>query len=542
MKNYLSILLVLLFSASVSTYSASPIKSKFITIEKWEVLDVNLKSSGKVKSPFNVDLSANFIHEDGEEMKISGFYNGGKEWILRFSSSKPGKWIYTTKSSNKGLNNKKGTVVVLDKNSKNHHGEIIVDPKNPEYFIYEDGTPYFLMAFECDWMYALDYKNEEGIPKTDHLLNLISENGFNQVVTTVFSYDVDWKKSPQYWPKDEKLQDYPEHEYGAPKDIYPFLGNNVNPDFSSLNIDYFKKLDRVVASMHDKNIVAHLMIYVWNKLVSWPEPNSESDKMYFDYVIKRYQAYPNILWDISKEAMLYGTVDESFFLEKIERVRKADAFSRLVTVHDFGFCKRNEDKVDFISRQDWSYLLYDKMLDNTNTYKNKPVFNIEHGGYEESPYEVFTGFYTDAETCLDRNYQCAFSGSYSTYYWQAASWDVIIHNAYKQPESFKKPRFEYFKHFTNFFKKHTFSDYKPFPKKNMAGYCMKGNEDNYILYMPKSSYRIFTGWLFEKKIKTRTIQWFNTLTGEYSKEEKITKKSVVTSPWYKEAAVILVVK
>ena len=56
------------------------------------------------------------------------------------------------------------------------------------------------MAFECDWLYALDYHNEKSLPKTEHLMNLVKENGFNQVVMNVFSYDVNWK-----WGKDSLL-------------------------------------------------------------------------------------------------------------------------------------------------------------------------------------------------------------------------------------------------------------------------------------------------------------------------------------------------
>ncbi len=43
-----------------------------------------------------------------------------------------------------------------------------------------------------------------------------------------------------------------------------------------------------------------------NKKVSWPEARSAEDNRHFDYVIKRYQAFSNIVWDISKEAAGFG--------------------------------------------------------------------------------------------------------------------------------------------------------------------------------------------------------------------------------------------
>jgi hypothetical protein len=282
-----------------------------------------------------------------------------------------------------------------------------------------------------------------------------------------------------------------------------------------------------------------LMIYVWNKLVAWPDQNTEADDMYYDYVVKRYQAFPNILWDISKEAMAHGRANGAYILERMERLRGADSYKRLATVHDYGFCKKNEEAVDFISRQDWAYRLYRDMLMDSEAYKDKPVFNIEHGGYEESPYEVFTGAYIDPEVCLRRNYQCAFAGVYSTYYWQAASWDVIIHNPFEQPDDFIKPRFEYFKHMSDFFTSFPFSDYKPFTGRNTSGYCMTGKDGDMIFYIPKGTYKLAGGWMFNDNPE-RSCQWFNTLTGEYSPLTEVDKKTELKSPWYKQADAILI--
>jgi hypothetical protein len=93
------------------------------------------------------------------------------------------------------------------------------------------------------------------------------------------------------------------------------------------------------------------MIYVWHKQVAWPEARSEADNRYFDYVVKRYQAYSNIIWDISKEATGYDHNDKSYILDRIERLRALDSYDRLVTVHDYGYCNQYPDTVDFISVQ-----------------------------------------------------------------------------------------------------------------------------------------------------------------------------------------------
>jgi hypothetical protein len=502
------------------------------SVQKWEVLDISFENKSKITSPFTTNFDAIFTHESGKQQEVKGFYNGKNEWVLRFSSSLKGSWSFKTTTDIKILNGKTGNVQVTD-NKKDNHGAIVVNKDNPQHFYYEDGIPYFLLAFECDWLYALDYHNKQGTPKTNHLLDLIDKNGFNQIVMNVFSYDVSWEK-------DDKLKEHPEHEFGGPKDIFPFLGNNDKPDYSALNPEFFQKFDRTISLMHDKRIVSHLMIYVWNKLVAWPDMNSDADNMYFDYIIKRYQAFPNIVWDISKEALFYGRADEDYIHERIERIRKLDTYKRLLSVHDFKYCSRNPEKVDFISTQNWSHNLYDKMLDARQKYNQKPVFNIEHGGYEKSPYQVFTGDYVDAEICLRRNYLCLFAGVYTTYYWQGASWNAIIYNPFEQPADFIKPKFEYFEHMKKFFSVFDFSTMKPTFWKNGSAYNLTDDKENVLLYIHKENYGIDAAFL-KNDTKNRNYQWFNTLTGEFSEINSISKKTgKFISPWTNKADAILI--
>ena len=536
MKNRLafltSCLLFLVFSPSFGSTNKETLKIE--TIEQWQVIDLTFKAKLNSKNPFITEFGAYFTSPNGEKLNVPGFFNGNNEWVLRFSSSIIGKWTYETYSELKPLKGKRGNILVVKNENPDKHGSIITKQEDPQHFYYEDGTPYMQMAFECDWLFALDYFNKNDAPKTEHLLDVIKQNGFNQIVTTFYSFDVQWKK-------DDKLKAHPEHEYGGDLRMYPFLGTNDNPDFSQLNIEYFKNFDRVVSLMNERDIVAHLMIYVWNKKVNWPDAETEADNMYFDYIIKRYQAYSNIVWDVSKEALNNERCSEEYGVERIQRIKKLDAFNRLVSVHDYGFCVRNSEHVDFISTQTWSSTLYHNMLKMREDFPNHPIFNIEHGGYEISPYDVFAGDFTDPEVCLRRNYLCSFAGSYNTYYWQGASWNVIIHNPFQQSEDFIKPKFEYYKYLTEFFTKYPLSSFKPDPKNNYSAYCLKKDNETYLLYVPKENEKLSVYWKSSMTSDKGTVQWFNTLTGEYSEEEHY-KTNLYTSPWKGEADAILIRK
>ena len=98
------------------------------------------------------------------------------------------------------------------------------------------------------------------------------------------------------WAKDKNLKNTPEYEFGNNDRMFPFLGSNNAPDYSSLNCEFFKNLDTKIESLNDRDIISHLMIYVWNKRVNWPKLASKADDMYFDYVVKRYQAFSNIVF------------------------------------------------------------------------------------------------------------------------------------------------------------------------------------------------------------------------------------------------------
>lgn len=347
------------------------------------------------------------------------------------------------------------------------------------------------------------------------------------------------------WEKDLKLKNTPQYEVGDDKEIFPFLGNNDNPDYSALNIEFFKKFDRTMEALNDRNIISHLMIYVWNKNVKWAETQSEADNLYFDYVIKRYQAFSNIVWDISKEAILYGNVGDSYILERIERVRRLDTYKRLVTVHDFGFCVRNRESVDIMSHQDWSINLYADMLRNSEKYTEKPIFNIEHGGYEECDYEVFCGNYINAEACLKRNYECLFAGTYTTYYWQGCSWNVLIDDWDTNPSITYKPKMSYFRYMSDFFTKYPYHNFKPTPKHNSSSFALGDGDGTYLFYVPKESYKMSANKIMKDEAKKLSFQWFNTHTGEYSEVTETSVMSIFSmtaNPWHTKNDAILIMK
>jgi len=498
---------------------------------KWETVDLSFTAKGNIDKPFQLEISCKFKTPDGSQITVPGFYNGNNEWLVRFNPNIVGTWTSVSSASLKKINGITHVIEVAPA-KKGIHGGITVSDKDDQKLIYEDGTPYNLVANEVDWLFALDYGNPD-LTKTKKLIDAISANGFNQIIMNVYAYDLDWKQSKNIDPK---------WDFGSKKDIFPFLGDNDTPDYSALNVEFFKHYDRVINLLEEHGIVAHIMIYVWNKMVNWPKANSEADNMYFDYVVKRYQAKSNVIWDISKEALRYGYNDPNYITERIDRLKNLDIYNRLVTVHDFDYCETYPDEVDIISAQFWHYDIYSKMLKLKEEYPNKPIINLENGAYEKCQYDIFLDSnYGDPISGIERNYKCAFAGTYTSYYWQGMAWNIVIYDPFAEDVTIK-PKFEYYKYFQEFLDNINFERLQPTDRHSSSGYCLANNEDGaYVYYMPKANSAIAIKGL--PKAEKLQIQWFNPLTGVYTEPYEVNYKSwLVLNPEFEGIDNVIIVK
>lgn len=474
--------------------------ARTISANRWEVIDIVFHTKEDVENPFNVRFGAEFTGPISGVLHLPGFYDGNNNFIIRFSGSAVGTWNFVTSSSVPALAGKSGKITVSACRDSLQHGPLIVS--RPNHFSYADGTPCFLLSYETDWLFALDYHNPD-LPKTRKLLSTIRSYGFNQVIMNVYAYNTTWKRDPSLKKK---------YDYSDP-DCYPFGGTNGNPDFNTLNTGFFDHLDKVIHLLDSYHIEAHLMIYVWNKGVNWPPMNSYGDNLYFDYVIKRYQAYPNIVWDVAKEALSYGRCDMAYVTERISRIRRLDAYRRLITVHDYKYCSRNPGQVDFISVQDWQSDLHSGMMKIAERDYGKPIFNIENGGYERGPYTVFKGDYTDPVACLWRNYQTAFAGIYSNYYWEDTAWNVIIPDPMDLPDS-TRPKLTYYKYFSDLFSRFNFASLAPVQDVSSSGFALTDGKGTYLFLVPSQNSGISLTLKQLAGIDAR-ISWFDPLTGKY---------------------------
>ena len=315
-------------------------------------------------NPFDVDLRGVFTGPGGVQLVVPGFYDGENTWIIRFSPTAVGHWSMRTSSPAAALNGRLEANIECSANTNPAvHGGLLVDPVNRHHFLYEDGTRYFLMGYEADWLWAVDMKDPDR-KVMRHLIDQIASRGFNHLIVNVFAYDTSWSKG--------KMNEW---DYGPPE-MFVFGGSNEKPDYSRLNPAFFKAYDGMMQALQDKGIVAHLMLKVYNKMVNWPTPGSEDEQRYFRYVTARYQAFSNVVWDFAKES--YNEPDKKLQKRLTDLIRSTDGYHRLTTAHDNDIYDWNpglNSNLDFRTDQehkDWKeMLIFDREL------RQWPVVNSE---------------------------------------------------------------------------------------------------------------------------------------------------------------------
>ncbi|NQT85091.1 DUF5060 domain-containing protein [bacterium] len=468
---------------------AAIVSEAAVQVEEYHVHELTLRGSKDHPNDFMVDVSAIFDGPNGEKLTIPGFYDGKNAWKVRFSPVSVGEWRYTTHcEADVGLHGKRGTIECIPNTSSNIHGGLKIDPDHPRHFIYEDGTRYFLLGFEADWIWALDM-SDPAIPNLRKFVDAIAAHGFNHIVMNAYAHDTSWAKGKSNpW------------DYGPPE-MYAWKGTNQKPDHSRMNLRFWRHYDRVISCLQEKGITAHIMLRVYNKMVNWPKNGSPEDDLYYKYIVARYQAFSNVTWDFSKEA--HNEKDAQYKLAVIKATKKLDAYDRLVTVHDDNrnYDNGNYNICDF--RSDQQHSKWGETILAQRKARTWPVVNIEYG-YERGVDKLPTyGVMQDWQEVLRRTYEVICAGGYPNYYYSNTSWGLIKWEP--QPPGWKRYRI-----LKDFFDGVNY--WQMAPKGRANGTWVLANEGKeYVIFAPKGGTVRFTVSLAASPLRS---EWLNIYTGE----------------------------
>lgn len=477
-------------------------------VPRWQPCDFAFVSAAQPANPFTLAFSAVIKGPAGQQLKTAGFYDGQGTWKIRVSPTAEGTWSLMTQSEAPDLNAKTVQFRCVSNPNPEVHGALRIDAEHPHHFVFEDGTRYFLMGYECDWLWALDLGRPD-LKITDAFLDKLITHGFNYILLNAYAHDTSWRAGKTG-----------EDDFGPPP-MFAWEGSNEKPDFSRFNTAYWQHYDKVIDALLRRGIVAHIMIKVYNKKVNWPAKGSPEDDQFFRWMMARYAAYPNVHWDFSKEA--YNEKDLDYKLGRVRFIRQNDPYHRLITVHDD---HEYVDAGDYNDLQDYrSDQIHSKWYQTERDHLQQrawPVVNVEFG-YEHGPEGINDKTYGVAQASEEvcrRAWEICMAGGYGAYYYTYTAWDVI------RPQH-TPPGYAYFKSLRSFFEDTGYWRMEPAPGLVSEGHCLAEPGSEYVVFLNKAqpfSLRL------EGCPSPLQGQWYQPLTGKRQDAGTLSKGAAQLTP------------
>jgi len=499
---------ILILTALLLAPLAALHAAEHVAALRWQPHDFAFKANPKTPNPFLVAFSVEAKGPAGTFLKLPGFFDGDGTWKVRVAPTVEGAWSLVTKSEIPELDGQTAVFTCVTNPRPNAHGRLRVDREHPHHFMFEDGTRFFMQGYEYDWLWALDM-DQSNVPTVGKSLDLLARHGFNYVILNSYAHDTNWRKGKSS-PDD----------YG-PARLYPWGGNNEQPDHSRLNVAYWQHYDRVLAALNERGIQAHMFIKVYNKQVKWPAPGSAEEQLFFRWLVARYAAFPNVIWDFSKEA--HNEKDLAYKQRVLKFFRTTDPYQHLTTVHDDDQANDSgayDDLTDF--RTDQQHGKFHETILRQRERRAWPVANVE------SDYECGPGGLTDKtygkvmtpEQTVSTLWEIQMAGGYTAYYYTYTAWDVI------RPLDVP-PGYAFLKHFGDLWRATTYWELEPADHLVNSGWCQAQPGREYVVFQKQA--QPFTLQITGAKAPL-PAEWFHPHTGQRTAAGSFTNGTASLTP------------
>jgi hypothetical protein len=309
-----SILLIISFFLFIESVNSE-------TIHQWEVYTISLKSSGKYTNPYkdipvtkDGDLvRVTFLGTGGDalnkEIKVAGFWTGGSEWRVNFAPPLSGSWRYTTYSTDKSLNGKKGNFEVVawnreEKDANPVRNGLIKVKKDGKaeghYFEYTDGQP-VLWIGDTWWNW------------TDRRIHLES---FKQLVD------------------DRSAKGFNVGQLFVPGNGWSRESSLLDSTYSILDTEHAAKVEEMIRYANSKGITIWIHGW-WSRQYMNNSIGAEKIQRWWRYLVHRFGAY-NVIWVLAGEYNMnnYGGFSLDFWKDLGRLVKNEDPYERIISVHN----------------------------------------------------------------------------------------------------------------------------------------------------------------------------------------------------------------
>jgi CubicO group peptidase (beta-lactamase class C family) len=283
-------------------------------------------------NPFPVRLDVVFAGPNSSRYRVPGFYDGdGKEgengnvWKVRFSADQVGAWEYTTESSDKDLNGKRGQFVVtgVPEDAQGfwkwgrleYHGT----PDNAiRYPKFRDG-PYWLKA-GCDdpENFLGKYRHFDTPAKRKAAIDYLAERGINSLY--VMAHNID----------------------GDDKDVWPWLGKSAaeakthGGNDARFDIGRLEEWRTLFEHMQTRGVVPYLIL---EDDSAWKQYDHDR---YYREIVARFGYLPAVVFNLGEEHNENYSLRDGLMLAK--RFKELDPYDHLLGIHNVN--RANDEYVD----------------------------------------------------------------------------------------------------------------------------------------------------------------------------------------------------
>jgi hypothetical protein len=292
-------------------------------LRTWEVFEITLKAKKKYVNPYaeipvdnhkdgllKVQFTGTSGDAKGKSLTVVGFWCGGQTWKTRFAPPATGTWEYQSTSADRGLNNAKGKIDVVDwteedkTSNPTRRGFVQVMKTGPEaghFFQYADGTP-FLWVGDTWWNWT-QKKIKFQTFKT--LVDDRSEKGFT--VGQLF---------------------VPGNGWGGES------SSMLDKTYTILDTAHMRKVENMIAYANSKGITVWVHAW-WAREDLDQTAGPEKMKRWWRYLVDRLAAY-NVIWVIGGEYNMYnyGGLGIQFWKDLGQFIKDEDPYDRIVSGHN----------------------------------------------------------------------------------------------------------------------------------------------------------------------------------------------------------------
>ena len=310
-------------------------------VKLYGIFEKTVKGETKGNPFTDYDIFGEFKGEH-ETKKVRGFYDGDGNYVIRFMPSFEGRYTYRIWGSFSSKATEGSFTVQAA--PAGDHGPIRV--KDKFHFAYDDGTPYYSVGTTC---YVWELRDDALIEET---FKSLEESGFNKIRFCIFPkhyfYNLTEPRSYPFegTPVDNSPitpENFMEYDYKTP-------GNNW--DFTRLNPEHFRHIERIIGRLREMGIVADLIVFHPYDRWGFSNMEREAETRYLDYIISRFSAYSNVWWSMANEFDILPNREDSVWSYYGRFFMENDPYDHPRSIHN---CLRlfdhSEDWVTHVSYQ-----------------------------------------------------------------------------------------------------------------------------------------------------------------------------------------------